>query len=101
MSARLRRCKTLARRGGLYAVVGLLLTCALAVTAAVVMHLADPAHFGLWWGSHAFFFGTADSALHVHRAREDTFWVTALVIVALCLLVARELVGFARASQSR
>jgi hypothetical protein len=101
MSARLPRYKTLARRGGQYALVCLLLVTALAVTAAVVMHLVDPAHFGLWWGPHAFFFGTADAALHVHRANEGTLWLTAFVIVTLCLLVARELLALARAGAAR
>jgi hypothetical protein len=101
MPARLPRYQTLARSGGQLAIVGVLIACAVAVAGAAVMHLVDPAHFGLWGGPHAFFFGTADAPLHVRQAQDDTLWLAALVIVTLCVLVARELFGFARAGASR
>ena len=97
MPARIHRLKDLARSTGLLAIVGVLVVSALAVAGSVVMHQLDPTHFGLWWGPHAFFFGEPGALRHVRQAQEDTLYLSATVIVALCGLVARELVGFARA----
>jgi hypothetical protein len=79
---------------GQLAAAGFLVVCGGAIAMAVVMHLLDPVHFGLWWGPHAFFFGSAEAPAHARQAPGRTLYETALVAVPLCLLVSRELVGF-------
>ena len=97
MRAYITRTTRIAQGAGLLALVSVLAVSALAVSAVVLMHQFDPAHFGLWWGPHAFFFGTADATMHVRQAHEDTLYLSALIMVPLSLLMARELLGFARA----
>src|SRR5579871_1349996 len=68
---------------------------AIAVTA--VGHVFDPEHIGLWSGPYQLSFGTLDSALRAHQLPGSTLYVVAVTFVAICFLVARELVGYARA----
>jgi hypothetical protein len=101
MPARLSRTRDIARSTGQLAIAAVLLICAIAVAATVVMHLVDPLHYGLWWGPQAFFFGPADSSVEVRQAHDGTLYLAALVVVPLCVLVARELYGYARKSLAR
>ena len=101
MPASFSRTQQIARSIGQLAIGGVLLICAIAVAMTVVMHLVDPAHYGLWWGANAFFFGPADASAHVRQAHDGTLYLAALVVVPLCVLVARELVGYARKGLAR
>ena len=101
MPAPINRTMRIAQGTGLLALMGVLAAAAIAVSAVVLMHQFDPAHFGLWWGPHAFFFGTADATMHVRQADEDTLYLAALVMVPLCALMSRELLGLARARLTR
>ncbi len=69
----------------------------LAVGATALGHAFDPAHVGLWSGPHAFFFGTLDGEIRAHQLPGSTLYVVAAMVMALSFLVARELVGYARA----
>ena len=69
----------------------------LAVGATALGHAFDPEHIGLWSGPHAFFFGPLDSEIRAHQLPGSTLYVVAVMVVALSFLVARELVGYARA----
>jgi len=79
----------------LVAVIGL------AVGATALGHAFDPAHVGLWSGPHAFFFGTLDGEIRAHQLPGSTLYVVTVMVVALAFLVARELVGYARAGLAR
>lgn len=77
----------------------------LSVAATAVGHAFDPDHVGLWSGPRAFFFGAVygrlDGAFRAHQLPGATLYVVAVMVVGLCFLVARELVGFARAGLKR
>ena len=101
MPARFSRTKDIARSVGQLAIGGVLLVCAIAVAMTVVMHLVDPVHYGLWWGPDVFFFGSAEASGDARQAHDGTLYLAALVVVPLCVLVARELLGFARKGLAR
>ena len=69
----------------------------LAVGVTALGHAFDPAHVGLWSGPHAFFFGTLDGEIRAHQLPGSTLYVVAVMVAALSFLVARELIGYARA----
>ena len=91
------RYKGTLQSAGQLAAAALLIVSGGAVAMTVVMHLVDPVHFGLWWGPHAFFFGSASAPDHLHQADAGTLYQLALIVVPLCALVAWELLGFVRA----
>ena len=72
-----------------------------AVGVTALGHAFDPAHIGLWSGPHAFFFGPVDRQIQAHQLPGGTLYVVAVMVVALCFFVVRELVGFARAGLAR
>lgn len=72
-----------------------------AVAAAALMHMVDPAHYGLWTGPSAFFFGSADGPEHVHQVPGRTLYLVAFWTVAVGGLVCRELVGYARSARGK
>ena len=78
------------------AAAALLVICGGVIAMTVVMHLVDPSHFGLWWGPHAFFFGSVDTPLHIRQVNDSTLYQVALIVVPLCGLVGYELIGFVR-----
>ena len=74
-----------------------------AVAATAVGHAFDPEHIGLWSGPDAFFFGMIRGAT-VHGAHQlpgATLYIVTVMVVLLCFLIARELVGFARKGLAR
>ena len=77
----------------------------LGVAGTAIGHAFDPAHVGLWSGPQAFFFGKIDDAFermaHVHQLPDSTLYIVTVMVVGICFLVARELVGFARAGLTR
>ena len=73
----------------------------LAVGVTALGHAFDPAHIGLWSGPRAFFFGPVDSGIQAHQLPGGTLYVVAVMVVAICFFVVRELVGFARAGLTR
>jgi hypothetical protein len=101
MPASFSRTQQIARSVGQLVIGAVLLICAIAVAMTVVMHLADPLHYGLWWGPQAFFFGSADAPADARQAHDGTLYLAALVVVPLCVLVARELYGYARKGLAR
>ncbi len=74
-----------------------------AIAATAVGHAFDPEHIGLWSGPDAFFFGIVRGAtVHgAHQLPTATLDVVAVMVVAICWFVTRELLGFARAGLAR
>ncbi len=73
----------------------------LAVAATAVGHVIDPVHVGLWSGPSVFSFGTLDDTIRAHQLPGSTLYIVTVMVVVLCFLIARELVGFARKGLAR
>ena len=80
---------------------GLVAFIGLAVAATAVGHAIDPVHVGLWSGPDSFFFGTLDDTIRAHQLPGSTLYIVTVMVVLLCFLIARELVGFARKGLAR
>lgn len=92
--------RTLKHAGQLLA-AGLVALVGAAVGLTAIGHAIDPERIGLWSGPNAFFFGPLDHTIHAHQLPGSTLYVVSVMVVVLCFLVARELVGFARAGLTR
>ena len=77
----------------------------LSVGATAIGHAIDPDHIGLWSGQNAFFFGAVygrlDGMFRAHQLPGSTLYIVTVMVVGICFLVTRELVGFARAGLKR
>ena len=73
------------------------------VAAIAVGHVFDPEHIGLWSGPNAFFFGVLRgvTVTGVHQLPASTLYIVAVMVVAICWFVSRELLGFARVGFAR
>lgn len=92
--------KTL-KHSGQFLAAGLVALVGLAVGATAIGHAIDPEDVGLWTGPDSLFFGTLDGSMHAHQLPGSTLYVVSVMVVVLCFLVARELLGYARAGLGR
>jgi len=77
----------------------------LGVGLTAAWHAVDPERVGLWSGPRAFFFGVLDAdmaaRIDAHQLPGSTLYIVSVMVVGICFLVARELLGFARAGFGR